>query len=630
MASIQGLITEFHEAVGAINTRRNLEFRLKVNATCREATWPLVDPTIILIGDRATEEILARATEICDVLASELENEKSHLSPEQAMTLRDVVTSSLLLATGQAKNEIFSSPSVTNVIHGENKANFTSYLAEQTTTAEGAAFAATRRRLKLVLRKHGVSDKALSAATATSASDAPDQTVYVDANCFLQLRDLKDLPWRTPFPKVKWIEIAVAKAIVEELDRFKNSDKRRLRDRSRAALTTIDLASSATDGYVVLRETNPRITLRYVGQLAVDHDLEAKLDLRYPDDRLVAAFVTGSRVSPSKLLSYDTGPRITARPLAGIAEVMEPPVDWRLADTPDAKDDEIKTLKAEVKTLKASKPEIQIDAATVVSCPTPLLEPLPVEIAEKLVVGVLQVNPRLELKAGPTNTTYGMLGQNTALTLKDIQSYESSYTAFEGRVRTYFDELHAKVRHFALVQSIPYDLRNISSIAVTALTIAISINTEGTLFADADAADLWRNDIALPQPPEAPLPEAQRKRLDMAAQIQPLLPKRDAPRKPNTLYWLERPTFGDVAGSLTCPEFRARETLPDEILATSFAQDQNEYQLTLKVSASNLPAPVTAHITVTREECQMEWTDQRLKALLPGGLWERIQGVLTN
>lgn len=42
--------------------------------------------------------------------------------------------------------------------------------------------------------------------------------VVVDTNCFIQARDLKDLPWREIFPDAARVEVVVVPTVVEELD----------------------------------------------------------------------------------------------------------------------------------------------------------------------------------------------------------------------------------------------------------------------------------------------------------------------------------------------------------------------------------------------------------------------------
>src|SRR5687767_2423690 len=70
-------------------------------------------------------------------------------------------------------------------------------------------------------------------------------TLFLDTNGFIQLRDLKDIPWRKLFRGVKHVRIMVARAVVDELDKHKVSNKPRQRDRARAALRQIGEARKA-------------------------------------------------------------------------------------------------------------------------------------------------------------------------------------------------------------------------------------------------------------------------------------------------------------------------------------------------------------------------------------------------
>lgn len=78
--------------------------------------------------------------------------------------------------------------------------------------------------------------------------------VIVDCNCFLQLRDLKDLDWPGLFPGVTCVEIMVTPSVLNELDRKKVDTKDRIRNRARAAIRLIDAASEAEPMRLVIRD----------------------------------------------------------------------------------------------------------------------------------------------------------------------------------------------------------------------------------------------------------------------------------------------------------------------------------------------------------------------------------------
>src|SRR5438477_9149272 len=86
--------------------------------------------------------------------------------------------------------------------------------------------------------------------------------LFADTNAFLQLRDLKDLPWRDLFPEAKAVDLMVAPCVIEELDEHKTSTNKRRRDRARAALKRIEEASSCEpDLALVLKDSSVRVRI---------------------------------------------------------------------------------------------------------------------------------------------------------------------------------------------------------------------------------------------------------------------------------------------------------------------------------------------------------------------------------
>jgi rRNA-processing protein FCF1 len=59
--------------------------------------------------------------------------------------------------------------------------------------------------------------------------------LFTDTNAFLQLRDLKDLPWGDFFANVQAVDVMVASCVIEELDNHKTGTNQRRRDRARLA-----------------------------------------------------------------------------------------------------------------------------------------------------------------------------------------------------------------------------------------------------------------------------------------------------------------------------------------------------------------------------------------------------------
>jgi hypothetical protein len=142
--------------------------------------------------------------------------------------------------------------------------------------------------------------------------------LFIDTNSFLQVRDLKDIPWKELIPGVDIIDVMVAPRVIEELDNHKNSANQRRRDRARLALQLIEKAS-LEPGLALVMRAKP-ILVRLVISTAPRFDWNAhpNLDPAKPDDQLVAEALSFGR--GASVFSHDTGPRIRAR-VAGIGSL---------------------------------------------------------------------------------------------------------------------------------------------------------------------------------------------------------------------------------------------------------------------------------------------------------------------
>lgn len=163
----------------------------------------------------------------------------------------------------------------------------------------------------------------------------PQTPVFIDTNAFIQLKDLKDLPWRDLFPGAGGLDLMVVSGVITELDDFKIGTNRRRRDRSRAALKLIDDATDADDMALILREDEDLlIRLRVSAGHPVDWTRFPKLDPHKVDDQLVAEARTFS--DDAVLFSHDRGPAIRAK-LIGL-KALKPLEDWHLPDEKPADD----------------------------------------------------------------------------------------------------------------------------------------------------------------------------------------------------------------------------------------------------------------------------------------------------
>jgi len=197
------------------------------------------------------------------------------------------------------------------------------------------------------------------------ASDT--KTLFIDTNAFLQLRDLKDLPWRDLFPNVQAFDLMVAHCVIEELDKQKTGTKKRRRDRARAALKLIENASShEPDFALVLRDDPVRVRVVISRAPLFNWATHPDLDPASADDRLVAE--AASFGSGAEVFSHDTGPRIRARTIFKI-RAYEPLADWLLPAEQTDDQRKITQLERDLERALSRSPKIvagfdQIDEVT--------------------------------------------------------------------------------------------------------------------------------------------------------------------------------------------------------------------------------------------------------------------------
>jgi len=169
--------------------------------------------------------------------------------------------------------------------------------------------------------------------------------LFVDTNAFIQVKDLKDIPWRDLFPNVTAVDLMVADAATKELYEHKTSTNERRRGRARLALALIDEASLAPEFALLLKDKPVRVRLVIFNNSRVDWSAYPNLDPNNPDHQLVAE--TLSFGNGAAVFSHDTGPLIRAR-IAGI-EAYKPSDNWLLPAEQTDDQRRIKQLQREAK-----------------------------------------------------------------------------------------------------------------------------------------------------------------------------------------------------------------------------------------------------------------------------------------
>jgi hypothetical protein len=429
--------------------------------------------------------------------------------------------------------------------------------------------------------------------------------LFLDTNCFLQLRDFEQIAWRELFPEAKQIALFVCSAVISELDKHKTSTNQRRRNRARKALGLIEAAADASEMRLPIRTENPNVELAIWRGRPVWSDFPS-LDERNPDDYLVVAAATDPQ---GTVLSYDTGPRIRAR-MVGVRAAC-PADGWLLPVEQTDDQRKIGQLTRELEAARNARPRLEVllpndDPVTMTIVSVPYLGPSAIR---DLAARTLAQFPMKHVQATNYSDRYSVLSDPFAIGQTRVDAYHDEYEQFQSAVRTYYTTLHEKVSDHALAQFAPGIIQNVGSVSAKNLTIVIVAEGAIEIMADRDDAELRLGSISLPKPPEPP---RARTFYDAGQLIRP--PK---PRDPMRFYWRERPqTVGSTQSSLECADFRPGCEYNVGVLIYAGGDLPSTGTLSVSASAEHHET-VTAKRMFTFRRETAGWLDPLVQSLLP-------------
>jgi len=460
-----------------------------------------------------------------------------------------------------------------------------------------------------------------------SDSTAPaDLTIYVDTNCFLQLRDMADLPWATIADGANHIEIAIAQPVVRELDKFKVDRDERRRNRARAAFVHIDRASVEPNLTCVLRAALPSVALRICGYSRLPWSDYDNLDPDSADDRLVLTALTDRCEGKKLLMSFDRGPLINGR-LHGL-DVLASPDDWRLPDQKDEQTIEIEKLKRELATLKAGRPQVTAhltqNGEKTGRITVRILQPPPLTLE----TCQLLRDRWMQRTRAASPPDIAAISKVTAMWDRFIPeeekvAYEEARQSFPDALVSFFQTLHDDIARVSQYGQIGYHLENTSS--VTAKSLVVDLQIPRGVDIQRKVADSLRRDlIKWPAPPAKPKASFIANTERMQAAILP--PMSLGPRDPTSFVWLREPHKGAPSIAWKCDEFRPAQVRDGELVVSTQDETLSD-ALHLKLSAENMSGPVDvqAGLVVTREA--VGWTDPDVLKHMPGWLGKVLSAL---
>lgn len=175
-----------------------------------------------------------------------------------------------------------------------------------------------------------------------------------DSNFFLHCRQPEELDWSL-VTEAGEIVLMPVRTVQREIDSLKGQGNQRRAARARKVAALFGNLVSTEDVHVY-REAGPRVVMRRVPRPDPALEKPAGLDMDVADDRMVAeAMATAKSLGVQvSLISRDSGPAQTAHDL-GLPFHRTPDV-WLLPPEPDAVEKENAELKRQLQVLRASAP----------------------------------------------------------------------------------------------------------------------------------------------------------------------------------------------------------------------------------------------------------------------------------
>ncbi len=443
------------------------------------------------------------------------------------------------------------------------------------------------------------------------------KNIFIDTNCFIHLRDIKDLPWREIYPDATSLNIYVAPVVISELDKHKVSSRKRLRDRSRAALNLIERASSNEGMCLTLRTSPININLVIADGHPVDWATYPQLDSSRQDDHLIAAaLIDSTNLSPT-IVSFDTGPLIRARSMQ--MDAFRAPDEWAL---PAPKDEKMERLQQELKAVRATYPSIEVmfsdqNSDGLVNLIAPILEPLSDEIQAKLLEIVKHQHPQRHITP-TTNDFFPILTSLHGISSNQVADYYNEYRSFIHQYERQFANLHDLISKALTFGEIRYQLKNCGAITATNTRVEIRCATPQVLFVSRSEMEPWGGALTRVEAPSIPSNQPY---------LAPLLGANDilgqSRRDPTGFYWQDRPKIGEKMASLVCEEFRAKEEYSNCFYL--FGREQQEGDVSIKISAKNLAEPMIAKTAFRNTTRHVSWHDPFVLRRLPVWISEIIE-----
>jgi hypothetical protein len=473
--------------------------------------------------------------------------------------------------------------------------------------------------------------------------------LFVDTNVFIQCKDLSELPWNE-ISKGSDVVILVPRAVQIEIDNLKQDGRSRRMKRARKASSLFRSVIASSPCIAEIREATPRVELTFApAELSAGDEARRDNDSMTPDNKIAreALSYRGQHGDCDvRLLTGDTNLMLTARhcdlPFVAVED------SWLLPPEPDERDMALSEILRRLKTLEEDFPSIVVEVqkesgetTESISMEIERFPALTAEETEHLVEEVRARNPIAEVAIAPRRQAselsqyqalvssaldgFGLTKRFVPPTESQAKDYrDSKYPEWIEAVRRKFEEaprilgLASRRRLVQLILtnsgSRPAENVVVSFRALGGLLLDPPCDDEAAVNDEKNGASLQFSLPPAPAPPKGHYVDMGLGGLggmlgNPAYRMPDLsgLSNRSA-RDPHAFYWKpSRPRFPADEWTLECEEFRHKVgsevfRLP-VLVPLEFSREKAA--ISCRVSASNLPDPVSLTIPIQISYCDM-------------------------
>jgi PIN domain len=475
--------------------------------------------------------------------------------------------------------------------------------------------------------------------------------LVVDTNLFLECRALSDLPWHEL--GYATVELIVSRPVQQELDNHKKNERGRTFKRALAATKLLRELVTSGQTALVIRASEPRVTLSIMPASRIQPDLNDQLDPTSNDDAILLRMLQYQRdngAASVRLITHDTGPMATAVSL-GIPFIPIPD-SWLMREQDDAATKEANKLKGELQRLRSQEPQFEIkmvdedgNEISWLDAQVGSYEPLTFDDVRVLMEDIQQKFP-MATEFGSAETTpkpqqfpgfrafRGItVTEFTPATDADIRNYQhESYPEWVSTCRDKLENLHLRLNARVEWPEIEFVITNSGTRPATRSLVKFVAQGNVEIFPpetpdDDEGTPPARgiDSITLPNPPSPPRGIWKEKISHSASRVAEMLAGRfndplttrvsnhflelpnlrpPSPRDPDSFYWKGgRPSMAKSMIELTCENWRhsvGEEHFPFRITASNSESVSGAIQC--EIHAENLtdPAMITLPVRIER------------------------------